>query len=457
MKQRDDRFGEYIALGDKDSKYDRKIFEIYSRGVATSRDAWCYNSSATTVSSNMTRMIDFYNTELYRFNKAFPGQEKKAREANVDDFVGSDPTQISWNRSLKQEFVKNRKCEYDAQSLTPSLYRPFAKQWLYFNRRLNDMVYQMPRIFPDATAGNLAIVTSGTGGRTAFTALMVNVIPSLHMADIDGSQCFPLYLYSEPADEITEVSPNAELFEAPTAATAHRERRDALTDEGLTHFQAAYPGQAITKEDVFYYVYGLLHSPDYRERYGDTLRKELPRIPCVKTPADFWAFSKAGRKLADLHINYETVAMYPLQIEGGGLLLTDNDYRVEKMRYGKNGKDKDLTTLIYNDKITIKGIPLEAYEYVVNGKPALDWVVERQCVKVDDGKNGSGIVNDANDYAIETMNNPRYPLELFQRVVTVSLETMKIVKSLPHLDIQQPGQTVGQLMEAKDEPDALTA
>ncbi|ABC36707.1 helicase domain protein [Burkholderia thailandensis E264] len=457
LKQRDDRFGEYIALGDKDSKYDRKIFEIYSRGVATSRDAWCYNSSATTVSSNMTRMIDFYNTELYRFNKAFPGQEKKAREANVDDFVGSDPTQISWNRSLKQEFVKNRKCEYDAQSLTPSLYRPFAKQWLYFNRRLNDMVYQMPRIFPDATAGNLAIVTSGTGGRTAFTALMVNVIPSLHMADIDGSQCFPLYLYSEPADEITEVSPNAELFEAPTAATAHRERRDALTDEGLTHFQAAYPGQAITKEDVFYYVYGLLHSPDYRERYGDTLRKELPRIPCVKTPADFWAFSKAGRKLADLHINYETVAMYPLQIEGGGLLLTDNDYRVEKMRYGKNGKDKDLTTLIYNDKITIKGIPLEAYEYVVNGKPALDWVVERQCVKVDDGKNGSGIVNDANDYAIETMNNPRYPLELFQRVVTVSLETMKIVKSLPHLDIQQPGQTVGQLMEAKDEPDALTA
>ncbi|MCG5073451.1 hypothetical protein L5014_08750 [Paraburkholderia sp. RG36] len=338
------------------------------------------------------------------------------------------------------------------------MYRPYSKQWLYYNRRFNERVYQMPRIFPHADAENLVIVVSGTGGRTAFTALMVNSVPSLHMADIDGSQCFPLYLYSEPAaDEITEVSPNAELFEAPTAATAQRERRDALTDEGLTHFQAAYPGQAITKEDVFYYVYGLLHSPDYRDRYADTLRKELPRIPCVKKSTDFWAFSKAGRKLADLHVNYETVETYPLQIEGGGLLLTDADYRVEKMKPGKNGKDKDLTTLVYNDKITIKGIPPEAYEYVVNGKPALDWVVERQCVKVDDGKNGSGIVNDANDYAIETMNNPRYPLELFQRVVTVSLETMKIVKSLPRLDVQSPGPTVGQLTEAKDTPDALTA
>jgi predicted helicase len=188
----------------------------------------------------------------------------------------------------------------------------------------------------------------------------------------------------------------------------------------------------IIKEDFFYYVYGLLHSRDYCERYADNLSKELPRIPCVKKAADFWAFSQAGRDLADLHLNYETVEKYPLQIVGGGLLLNDADYRVEKMRYGKNGKDKDLSTLIYNDKITLTGIPLEAYEYVVNGKPALDWVVERQCVKTD---KDSGIVNDANDWAVETMNNPKYPLELFQRVVTVSLKTMKIVRALPQLDI----------------------
>ena len=184
---------------------------------------------------------------------------------------------------------------------------------------------------------------------------------------------------------------------------------------------------------MFYYVYGLLHSPDYRERYADNLSKELPRIPRTKAAADFWAFSNAGRALAELHLNYETVDMYPLQIAGGGLLVTDADYRAEKMRYGKNGKngkEKDLTTLIYNDKITLTGIPLEAYDYVVNGKPALDWVVERQCVKTD---KDSGIVNDANDWAIETMNNPRYPLELFQRVITVSLKTMEIVRALPPL------------------------
>ena len=265
----------------------------------------------------------------------------------------------------------------------------------------------------------------------AFTCFISDIIP-----DLQGPakiQCFPLYLYNEPESEATDdASPNARLFDSASSATMERKRRDALTDEGLAHFRAAYPGEQIGKEDVFYYVYGLLHSPDYRERYADNLSKELPRIPRVKTATDFWAFSQAGRGLADFHLNYETVEKYPLQIVGGGLLLTDADYRVEKMRYGKNGKDRDLTTLIYNDKITLTGIPLEAYEYVVNGKPALDWVVERQGVKTDPD---SGIVNDANDWAVETMGNPRYPLELFQRVITVSLETMKIVKALPSLDV----------------------
>jgi predicted helicase len=206
----------------------------------------------------------------------------------------------------------------------------------------------------------------------------------------------------------------------------------AITDEGLAHFQAAYPNEQISKEDLFYYVYGLLHSPDYRERYADNLTKELPRIPCVKTAADFWAFSKAGRDLAHWHLNYETVEPYPVTLETTGKTLTAADYRVKKMRYGKHGKDKDLTTLHYNDKITLRGIPIEAYNYVVNGKPALDWVVERQCVKVD---KDSGIVNDANDWATETMNNPRYPLELFQRVITASLQTLKIVSDLPSLNI----------------------
>lgn len=229
----------------------------------------------------------------------------------------------------------------------------------------------------------------------------------------------------------------SDLFKSGKPEGEKLVRRDAITDAGLVHFQSVYPGEAISKQDLFFYVYGILHSPDYRERYADNLNKELPRIPRVRTAADFWAFSKAGRELGDLHVNYETVEPYPLTIEARGA-LTDADYRVEKMKFAKmkdpaTGKSvNDRSTVIYNSKITMTGIPEAAWGYVVNGKAALDWVMERQAVRVD---KASGIVNDANDWAIETMHNPRYPLELFQRVVTVSLETQKIVAALPPLDI----------------------
>lgn len=422
LRQRDDSFGEFIVLGDKKSD-GLKLFSNFSLGVATNRDAWCYNASKSAVSENMTRMIGFYNSEVDRFNRVFGGLDKKAREAKVDNFINTDPMQISWTRALKQDLVKDRHFTFVPQCMTTSLYRPFTKQWLYFNRTFNEMVLQMPRIFPDSSAENQVICVSGVGSRS-FSVLITDHLPCLD--NIEKGQCFPLYLFDE-----SEYTLPFDLFSS-TAGQPQYSRRDALTDEGLAHFQAAYPGEYIIKEDIFHYVYGLLHSPDYRERYADNLSKELPRIPCVKTAADFWAFSKAGRALAELHLNYETVEPYPLKIEAGGKPLTSADYRVDKMKYGKRGKDKDLSTLIYNGKITLTGIPLEAYDYVVNGKTALDWVVERQCVKPD---KASGIVNDANDWAIETMGNPRYPMELFMRVVTVSLETMKIVKGLPKLDI----------------------
>ncbi|RZF31192.1 DEAD/DEAH box helicase [Paraburkholderia sp. UYCP14C] len=450
LKQRDGGFAEYIVLGDKKGD-NKKLFRNFTQGVTTARDSWCYNASKEGLAANVNRMIAFYNREVERFNKAYAGLDKKAREAKVDAFIDTDRTQISWTRALKQELAKDRRLELAADSLTSSLYRPFTKQWLYFNRNLNEYVYQMPRIFPDATAPNRMIMIKQRWAGAGQLALMVDRV--VEFQTDGGTQCFPLYLYDESAEDGDAATLQVGLFDAPPPAKDEHKRRDAISDEGLSHFRSAYPGEQVTKEDIFYYVYGLLHSPDYRERYADNLSKELPRIPCVKTATDFWAFSKAGRNLADLHINYETVEMYTLQVEGGGLLLTDADYRVEKMRYGKNGKDKDLTTLIYNDKITVKGIPLEAYEYVVNGKPALDWVVERQCVKTD---TDSDIVNDANDYAIETMNNPRYPLELFQRVVTVSLETMKIVRSLPRLEVQSPGPTVGRLISSIGTSDAMT-
>lgn len=438
LKQRDDSFAEHIPLGDKKGA-SPALFENFSLGVVTNRDTWCFNASKSAVADNVSRMIGFYNGEVARLAKAHPQLDKKEREILIDDFIDADPTRISWTRALKQEISKGRRLEFDPNCVVPSLYRPFTKQWLYFNRRLNEMVYQMPRIFPEAAAKNLVICVSAPGAISGFTALVSEVPIELCVTAMKGgTQCFPLYLYDEPVKLAGDCPPIQQGLFGGTdtlGSTSAPTRRDAITDAGLAHFLSFYPGEAISREDIFYYVYGLLHSVDYRERFADNLVKELPRIPRVKMAADFWSFSQAGRKLAGLHLNYESVEPHPLKIDSAGKKLTDTDYRVEKMRYGKKGKDKDLTTLHYNDRITLTGIPLEAYDYVVNGKPALDWVVERQGVKTE---KDSGIVNDANDWAVETVGNPRYPLELFQRVVTVSLETMKIVRALPDLDIAPP-------------------
>ena len=413
-----------MVMGAKSNDSVRALFANYSRGVMTNRDAWAYNAGQAKVQANMTRMIGFYNAEVQRFNAAHPGLDTKARAAQVDGFIDTNPERISWSVNVKQELARGRSFQFDESSMVKSLYRPFTKQWLYFNRTFNERVLQMPRIFPEAGVENLVISVKGNWRGEGHFACISNV-PACDQPD-GGAQYFPLYLYDEEAQE--QASDTPDMFAAPTAATAQRPRRDAITDAGLAHFQEAYPGEFITKEDLFYYVYGLLHSPDYRERYADNLSKELPRIPRVKTAADFWAFSQAGRSLADLHLNYETVQPYPLTIDAKGP-LTDADYRVEKMKFAKKG---DKTTVIYNGKITLRDIPEVAWDYVVNGKAALDWVMERQCVKTD---KDSGIVNDANDWATETMGNPKYPLELFQRVVTVSLETNRIVAGLPKLDI----------------------
>jgi predicted helicase len=243
---------------------------------------------------------------------------------------------------------------------------------------------------------------------------------------VSKGQCFPMYLFEKQA-EIEDG-----LFANSTTTNGGIDKLDGITDEGLKHFTDAYNGASISKEDLFYYIYGLLHSEEYKARYADNLSKELPRIPAVKKFDDFMEFSAAGRKLADLHLNYETVEPYAVNIEGGALLLstfTDSDYYVTQMKFASKA---DKSTVIYNHKITMHNIPVEAYEYVVNGKPALEWVMERQAVTTH---KDSGIVNDANLWAIETMGDAAYPLKLFQRVITVSLETMKIVKALPKLEL----------------------
>lgn len=423
LKQRDDTFSRHLILGAKRGS-EPALFSAYSNGVKTQRDAWAYSPSKRGVESQMRQMIAFYESERRRFERPLKRHDKAARKSQVDDFIDTDPTKIAWTRALKKELAKGTPLGFEASRIVPSLYRPYLKQWLYFDRKLNEIVGQLPRLFPRAGVENRAIGVSSGETRSAFSALMTNVLPSLHATDMVGSQYFPLYVYGRARGNAGEGT----LFARQGSAGDPEARQDGITDAGLAHFKAAYPKEEISKEDVFYYVYGILHSAEYRERYADNLGKELPRIPRLKQAGDFRAFSRAGRKLGDLHVGYESVPEHKLSVEGPAR-PTSAQYRVEKMRFGK-GKDK--TVIHYNDHITIRGVPIAAYEYVVNGKSAIEWVMDRQCVTTD---KASRIVKDANDWATETAGDPRYPLSLLLRVITVSLETIKIVRALPALEL----------------------
>jgi len=410
LNQRDTSFDAYMKIGDKRDKSGETLFETYSRGIATARDAWVYNSSKAALTHTVKSSVDVFNAS-------------QGNGLLVEAVSG-----FKWCENTIKDYRAGKKYTFKPENIVLASYRPFLRQWLYYDKALNWSAYRMPLIFPKGDCENRMIVIEGSWRQNGNLAMMCDKIHAL-MPD-GGCQCFPLYLYDQQDEE------PGDLFGGQTSGL---QRRDAITDAGLKHFQDTYPGHTITKEDLFYYIYGLLHSEDYRTEYADNLSKELPRIPRVKTAADFWAFSRAGRLLGDLHVNYESVEPFPVTIKQGDLRLADiknpeDFYRVTKMRFGGSGKAKDKSVVIYNTNITMQDIPHEAYDYVVNGKPALEWVMERQCVKTD---KDSGIVNDANRYAIETIGNPAYPLELFQRVITVSIETMKIVRNLPTLKVAE--------------------
>lgn len=412
LNQRDNSFSNFIVVGNKKEKNSIAIFENYSNGVKTNRDAWCYNYSSSVLKSNLLSLISFYNEQREFFSKG---------ETSIVYNTGK----ISWSGGLTDKLKLNIDIRFDEAKIVNGLYRPFTKQWLYFDKDLNERRYQMPQIYPTPNAENLTICLT-LAGTKGFSILISNIIPDLHL--IGDAQCFPLYLYEENTD-----GGNVEgLFRSSSDENDTYTRKDAITDAGLKYFQDFYQSEIIKKEDVFYYIYGLLHSEEYRERYADNLTKELPRIPCVKQSDDFWSFSKAGRDLAHWHLNYENAEKYKATIDTGNVnysQLSNEDFNVDKMKFAEKGKKN---TVIYNNKIRIKNIPLEAYDYIVNGKSALEWVMERQGVSTH---KDSGIVNDANNWAMETMEDAKYPLELFLRVITVSLETQKIVKGLPKLDI----------------------
>ena len=435
LNQRRDDFGHFITVGGKKTG-GLAIFESYSRGVATSRDTWVYNASKQTIERNITDCVAFYNAQV---------------EALKRDPVGfvrdNDGTKIKWNTSLDNQLRKGKElAQFDSGYVVTSLYRPFFKQFLYNDKAWIESTYQMPQLFPCADAKNLVISTL-TAEAKSFTCLMSSCICDVNLLKF-GNQCFPRYLYRKVGDSAPAAGGLMAGLES-VQTTAHcviingYEQVDAIGPEAVEHFKAAYPeaAAAINADAVFYYIYGILHSPDYRTIYANNLQKELPRIPRVATYDEFKAFEQAGRELANLHVNYEKVEPFegytPCYAKG---VNSDNmDYTVDQLKYGKiKGKTgnaaKDKTVIVYNNQLTLRGIPLEAQEYVVAGQSALDWVVERCRIKTD---KDSGILNNYNVYAKEAkeVDPDRYILNLILRVITVSLETVKIVKALPPLTI----------------------
>ncbi|ADE38247.1 DEAD/DEAH box helicase [Candidatus Puniceispirillum marinum] len=412
LNQRDPAFQKLIALGSKDVKSRKVIapdtvFKVYSGGVKTNRDPWAYNISQQKLVDNMQAMVGFYNEQLADFQAA----KQNHSDLKAADFISNDPTKISWSRSLVADIGKLKSLIFSQQHITSSQYRPFTREYLYFDRRLNDMVYRMPSIFPKPDNENRVIAVTGVGSRSGFSCLIADCVPNLHY--LDSGQCFPRWTFDEDG----------------------RNRQDNIPNEAVRRFRAHYADESITGDDIFDYVYGILHAPDYRTTFANDLTKALPRIPMAP---DFRAFAKAGKQLGALHLNYETGDEYGLNIlvDGdialGDILLDDADYHVQKMRWASK---TDKTAIRYNNRITLAGIPADALRYVVSGKPALDWVIDRYCIKTD---KASGITNDANDWITEQIANggneggaPDALIRLIQRVTHLSVETMKIVDNLP--------------------------
>ncbi len=382
-------FDEFIPFGTKETKAAKTevegvVFKNYSNGVGTSRDAWAYNFNQNSLGKNMSQLIETYNAELERWHQTNTNED-------LDNFLSSDDTKIKWSSRLKECLIRGQKAKFAKAKIRNSLYRPFAFQYLFFDEILTHRQGQFPKIFPTPTTENenMVICVSSVGVNKPFHCLIVNVIPDLHLTG--DSQCFPFYTYNEDGTNRTEN----------------------LTDWILNKYRHHYQDNKITKWAIFYYIYGLLHHPAYREKYAANLKRELPRLPMA---SDFWAFSKAGEKLADLHLNYEQQTPYPLKtIENPKAAFS---LKVEKMRLSK-----DKTKLIYNDFITLEGIPEAVFNYKLGNRSALNWVIDQYRIKTD---KRSGIVNDPN-----REDDEEYIIELVKKVITVSLETLKVIEALP--------------------------
>ncbi|MBR4698966.1 MAG: DEAD/DEAH box helicase [Prevotella sp.] len=418
---RDNVFDGLIPLSFEKTTSEKSVFGLKSLGFTTGRDAWSYNFSNRELSTHIKQMVIHYNSQI--------GQKD----------ISLDSTKISWSRGLRKKLEQAVRIQFDEKKKVCALYRPYCKEVVYNQRDLVEYPSSWDSLLPNQGLHNLCFGVMGVGSNKEFCALINDNIIDYQV--LFNCQCFPLYWYEENKNK------QRSLFDEES--NDDYIRRDGITDWILKEVRTRYGTRNITKEMIFYYVYGLLHSKDYRERFAADLKKSLPRIPIVESLDDFMDFYKAGKELADLHLNYETVAPYPDVIvhgdrqvpltvkrdpaTGGYIQAPANDgaydyFRVvDKMRF-KSKQDK--STIIYNGNITIENIPQKAYEYIVNGKSAIEWIVERYCVSQD---KKSLIKNDANDWAREH-HKPRYILDLLLSIINVSVQTVDIVNSLPKLE-----------------------
>ena len=416
------------------------IFDRQTPGLSTSRDAWCFNSSAQKLRLNIHRSVDFYNAQVAEFQQTKPTGNSVQRNKAAKVFSIQDPHQFHWSREKYRDLANGVPYTVDDASFTISTYRPFFKQRLYFNRQLIDMIRELPEIYPSPETENLGICLTGPGSSSPFLVLMTNNIPENHLPGAGNSGIY-LSRWRYIPGRGAGTGPRQRAL-VPDKDSPGLKRVSNINSDALIEFRAHYRDQAITEDDLFYYTYGVLHSPQWRETFANDLAKEHARIPMAASADDFRAFVAAGRRLADLHVNYETVEPWPLEEihregqipacagmtgEGGGMTAAAGAYRVEKMSYAGKRPHLDKSCIIYNAGITLAGIPAAAHEYQLGSRSALDWLIDRYQVRTH---KASGIVNDPNDWCME-QGQPRYILDLVKRVTTVSVRTVEIVRSLP--------------------------
>ncbi len=409
IDQVDSAYLKLLPLASKDEASKRSVFVGAGPGLSTGRDPWVYNFDRGSLEANVARTIDSFNEEAARIEPELAGLSAAEAKVLVEQSLNTDSSRISWSRALKGRLARQKgPIRLAPDHIAVGSYRPFCKQWVYFDPVLNEASSGQTRYFPHDGAENLAIVTTGPGARREFSALMVDTVPNLHFQD--SGQTFARYRYELDGDAGT-------LLEHAEASTG---RASNISPEALRAFQTHYGDSAISADDVFFYVYGSLHAPEYREKFAGELRKSLARLPMHDA---FWDFTRAGRELADLHLNYETATPFELdeKVTAPAHPAADHLYRVKKMRFAKGN---DRSTIVYNDNLTLSGIPTAAYDYLVNGRSAVEWVMDRYQVRID---KPSGVTNDANAYS----SDPRYIVDLLGRVITVSLRTLEISGSLP--------------------------